>query len=173
MIGQDIASRMIDLARERAAVEEVEGRLSFICGEFESGGFVDEFDAVIFYDCLHHAEEERAAIASAYSALKPGGVLITHEPGEGYSTAPGSIEAMRLCGVAERDMPPHLIWRHAQEIGFRSFRLFPMLQELLEVFYYQPPLKTLRKGWRHRAKRIWKMAFTPSDRASAIMVLMK
>lgn len=173
MIGQDIASSMTDLARERAAVEEVEGRLSFICGDFESGGFVDEFDGVIFHDCLHHAEDVRAAIASAYRALKPGGVLITHEPGEGHSTAPGSIEAMRLYGVAERDMPPHLIWRHAQEIGFRSFRLFPMLQELLEVFYHQPPLKTLRKGWRHRAKRIWKMAFAPSDRASAIRVLMK
>jgi len=173
VVGQDIAEDMIALAKENKAQHGLDGALSFICDDYESISFDEEFDAVIFYDCLHHAEDERAALASAYRALKPGGILITHEPGEGHSAAPGSIEAMRLYGVNERDMPPHLILWHARELGFSSGRIFPMQHELIELFYRQPVPPFLSRKGQNRAKRVLGLAFRPSHKASALVVCTK
>jgi SAM-dependent methyltransferase len=173
VVGQDIAQDMVDLANENMAAQEIGKNLSFVCNDYEGTNFADEFDAVIFFDCLHHAEDERAALASAYRALKPGGMLITHEPGEGHSTAPGSIEAMELYGVKERDMPPHLILGHARELGFSSSRVFPMQHELIELFYREPiPPRYSKKG-RERAKRALNAAFRQAQRASSLIVMIK
>jgi SAM-dependent methyltransferase len=173
VVGQDIAKDMISLANQNKAEQRVGNGLSFVCSDYETSSFREEFDAVVFYDCLHHAEDERAALASAYRALKPGAILVTHEPGEGHSIAPGSLEAMRLYGVNERDMPPHLILRHARELGFRSGRVYPMQHDLMRFFYGEsvPPLLS-RKG-RARAKRALRLAFRPSHRASALVVCTK
>lgn len=173
VLGQDISEDMIDLARENQARQNVGDNLSFIGADYETIDLDGQFDAVVFFDCLHHAEDERAAIQSAYRALKPGGVLITHEPGEGHASAPGSVHAMELYGVTEKDMPPHLIIRHGVDAGFSSHRVYPMQHELMEMFYLSsiPPLFS-KAGWR-RARRILKAAFRPSDRASSIVVLTK
>lgn len=173
VVGQDIAEDMADLARENQARQNVGDNLSFVVSDFESVGIDNSFDAVVFFDCLHHAEDERAAIASAYRALKPGGLLITHEPGEGHSTAPGSIVAMELYGVTEKDMPPHLIIKHGREVGFVSHRIYPMQHLLLELFYLRPIPRLLSKSAWQRAKHILRTAFRPSDRASSIVVLTK
>lgn len=175
VVGQDISADMIALAEEGRAAEKAEtaARLSFRTSDFEGSPFEGEFDAVLFFDCLHHAEDERAALQSAFRALKPGGILLCHEPGEGHSVTPGSIAAMEQFGVSERDMPPHLIWDQGREVGFRSFRIFPMQEELLKIFYRQdvPPLLS-RKGLL-RARRVLRAAFRPSPRDSAITVLQK
>jgi hypothetical protein len=57
-----------------------------------------------------------------YRALRPGGIVITHEPGAGHSKSPDSIRAMELYGVTEKDMPPAHIRDLCREIGFSSFR---------------------------------------------------
>lgn len=173
VVGQDIAPDMIELANENKARQGVGDQLTFVCNDYEGTNFDQEFDAVIFFDCLHHAEDERLALASAYRALKPGGLLMTHEPGEGHSTAPGSLEAMKVYGVTERDMPPHLIIRHAEELGFSTSRIFPMQHELIELFYRDPTPPLLSRKGRHRAKRLYKLAFKPSNRASSLVVCVK
>ena len=174
VVGQDIAPDMIELAEENKAQHGVGDNLSFVCSDYEGLDFKEEFDAVIFFDCLHHAEDERAAIASAYNALKPGGILITHEPGEGHSVAPGSIEAMQIYGVDERDMPPHLIIRHARELGFSSWRVFPMQHDMIEVLYRQNVPKNLfSRVARERLKLIWQMAFRPSLRQGGVVICKK
>jgi len=174
VVGQDIAQDMVELADQNKAQHGVDGRLSFVCNDYESTAFDEEFDAVVFYDCLHHAEDERAALASAYRALKPGGVLITHEPGEGHADSPGSIEAMKLYGVSERDMPPHLILRHAEELGFTSSRVYPMQHDLIEFFYRDPiPKRRFSRAYRDRAKRAQTLAFRPSHRFSALVICTK
>ncbi|MBA3667254.1 MAG: class I SAM-dependent methyltransferase [Sphingomonas sp.] len=173
VVGQDISQDMIDLARQNQAQQYVDERLSFVCRDYEETDAHEEFDAVVFFDCLHHADDERAALASAYRALKPGGVVITHEPGEGHSIAPGSIEAMELYGVSERDMPPHLIIGHGKDIGFKKSRIYPMQDALLDILYRQPIPPRYSKAGRWRAKWVLDAAFRPSDRFSAIVVMTK
>ncbi|MGH6611609.1 MAG: class I SAM-dependent methyltransferase, partial [Burkholderiaceae bacterium] len=97
-------------------------QLEFIVSDYESMNFSEPFDCAVFYDSLHHAVDERAALASVYRALRPGGVLITHEPGAGHSTSPDAINAMKLYGVTEKDMPPAHIRDVCAEIGYSDFK---------------------------------------------------
>ncbi|MFN8496960.1 MAG: class I SAM-dependent methyltransferase [Anaerolineae bacterium] len=123
VVGQDIAPDMIALAEQNKTRYGAEN-VTFVVGDFEAMGFAGEFDCALFYDALHHAVDERAAIQKAFEALRPGGLCITVEPGEGHSQDPGSQEAMRLWGVTEKDMPPHHIIALAREIGFKTFKVF-------------------------------------------------
>lgn len=134
VIGQDIAPDMIDLANENKVRFGV-SNLQFCVSDYEDLPFSDEFDAAIFYDSLHHSVDERAAIRAVHRALKPGGVLITLEPGVGHATSPTSIDAAKKFGVTERDMPPRLILRAAKEVGFAQHcvKINPML--IHNLFY--------------------------------------
>lgn len=173
VVGQDIAQDMIDLAYENKRLNAIDGNLNFIRADYENLTFSNEFDCAIFFDCLHHADDELAAIRSAYNALRPGGVLLTHEPGEGHSTAPGSIEAMKLYGVNERDMPPSLIIRRGKEVGFRTSRVYPMQHELHTLFYGEVPPPLWSRAGFLRARRVIKLTFSPSHRASSIVAMIK
>jgi SAM-dependent methyltransferase len=122
--GQDIAPDMIQYAeRNRARYEAA--NLDFVLSDYESLNFSEPFDCAVFYDSLHHAVDERAALQSVFRALRPGGVLITHEPGSGHSKSPDSIRAMELYGVTEKDMPPIHIRDLCRTIGFSSFQFLP------------------------------------------------
>ncbi|HEX9391461.1 MAG TPA: class I SAM-dependent methyltransferase [Usitatibacteraceae bacterium] len=176
-VGQDISEDMLSLARENQA-ENAPGTsnsLSFILGDYENLDLAGQFDCAVFFDSLHHSDDEGAALRSAFKALKSGGTLITHEPGEGHSIAPGSVEAMKIYGVNERDMPPWLIMQRAKEIGFGNFNVVPMVHELNEIFYRDTarrPKLLSREGLR-LAERLLKLAFRPSMRASSIVVMQK
>jgi SAM-dependent methyltransferase len=124
VVGQDIAPDMIEYAeRNRARYEAAD--LEFVCSDYESLSFAEPFDCAVFYDALHHAVDEHAALASVFRALRPGGVLITHEPGAGPSTSPDSIRAMELYGVTEKDMPPSHIRDLCLKIGYSRFEFIP------------------------------------------------
>ena len=93
--GQDIAPDMLQYAeRNRARYEATD--LDFVLSDYESLNFTEPFDCAVFYDSLHHAVDERAALQSVFRALRPGGILITHEPGAGHSKSPDSLRAMEL-----------------------------------------------------------------------------
>ena len=124
VVGQDISSQAIELAREFAASEELDD-ISFIDGDYESLDFDNCFDNAVFFDSLHHSVDERQALESVYRALRPGGVCVTREPGVGHADAAASLTAIETYGVTERDMPPTLIARHAFEIGFRQVNVYP------------------------------------------------
>lgn len=173
VVGQDIAQDMIDLANQNKANHGLGANLSFVCRDYEETKAESEFDAVLFYDCLHHADDERAALKTAYRALKPGGIVITHEPGEGHSISPGSIEAMEVFGVSERDMPPHLIISQGKAVGFKSSRIYPMQHDILEILYRHPVPPRWSKAGRWRARWAVDAAFNPSDKLSAIVVMTK
>jgi SAM-dependent methyltransferase len=121
VIGRDICPDMIALAeqnRDRMAADSA----LFEVGDYESMPYRNEFDAVLFYDALHHAEDEHSALTAAYAALRPGGICLTVEPGEGHAAA--SVHAARMFGVTEKDMPPHHIIAIGRAVGFRQFRVF-------------------------------------------------
>lgn len=175
VVGQDIAPDMIALAEENRRLHAPDHALRFLCSDFEAMDFENQFDAAIFFDCLHHADDELSAIRSVYRALKPGGVLITHEPGDGHSTNPVSVEAMRLYGVNERDMPPRLIMQRGREVGFTDMHFMPMPHDLIDIFYTRrsfPKRKISKRRWR-MTRRLLKLVFDPDPGASAIVVMTK
>jgi SAM-dependent methyltransferase len=173
VVGQDIAPDMIDLAQRNSEINAIQHKASFVLGDYETLEFSERFDCAVFFDSLHHADEPQLAIACAYRALKSGGTLITHEPGEGHSTAPWSIQATEKFGVNERDMPPHLIADYARAAGFRAIRVFPMQHDVHEVFYGAPPPRLFSRKGLHLARRVVSMLFAPNMRAGAIVVMTK
>jgi len=134
VVGQDIAPDMIEYARQNKARYEAP-ELEFVVSDYESLAFDDPFDCAVFYDSLHHAVDERAALASVYRALRPGGVLVTHEPGLGHSLNPDSIQAMKLYGVTEKDMPPAHIRDLCMSIGFSRFEFLVDPTEAVLALY--------------------------------------
>lgn len=78
--------------------------------DFEHLPFVEEFDTVVFYDCLHHSDDEVLALRGAYAALKPGGVCITLEPGRGHHATADSIHASETLGTTEPTCHPASSW---------------------------------------------------------------
>lgn len=173
VVGQDIAPDMIDLAQRNSEINGMQHKTHFVLGDYETLDFSESFDCAVFFDSLHHAEDAQLAISSAYRALKPGGILITHEPGEGHSTAPWSVQAMKDFGVTERDMPPHLIADYAVAAGFGQMRVLPMQHDIHETFYgRKPPRLFSRKGLR-LATRVLSMLFKPSMRRGSIVVITK
>ena len=173
VVGQDIAPGMIDLAKRNKQRHGVE-QLEFVVSDYESLRFESEFDGAVFYDSLHHADDEAAALVSAWRALKPGGVLVTHEPGAGHSRQPASIEAMRRYGVNEKDMPPSKIFELGRRAGFRQFESFVDPTEMLLAFSGLNPSTGGRVSgakWK-RAVRVARQMLPNSSRG-AICVLYK
>ncbi|MFM9038183.1 MAG: class I SAM-dependent methyltransferase [Actinomycetota bacterium] len=115
----DIAPEMVTMQTENARRYNVELEASLVT-DFEHLPFENEFDVVVFYDCLHHSDDEVLALRSAFRALRPGGICVTLEPGVGHSNSDMSRNAADNLGVNERDMPPSLIIASARSAGFSN-----------------------------------------------------
>lgn len=152
--GQDIAPDMIRYAERNRDRYEARN-LDFIVSDYESMRFDETFDCAVFYDSLHHAVNERAALQSVYRALRSGGILITHEPGAGHSKSADSLRAMELYGVTEKDMPPAHIRDLCREIGFSKFE-FRLDPTLAVISVYGINLATLQ----HQARAWWRRPIT-------------
>jgi SAM-dependent methyltransferase len=132
VVGQDLVPEAIEAGR-RLKRENGLDNLDFVAGDYESLGFREEFDVVVFFDCLHHAVDEVAALASAYRALKPGGICITSEPGRGHARRSRAV--MAEFGTTERDMHPAKIVRAGKKVGFRGASVHPHAQYLYIALY--------------------------------------
>ena len=139
VVGQDIAPDMIELARQNQWRSQVGDNLTFLVADYEDMEFADEFDAAIFFDSLHHAVDDEAALRMAYRSLRPGGVCITSEPGEGHARNPASLQATERFQVTEKDMPARRIIRAARKTGFKDFRTFPHLSAWAQLMYRPAP----------------------------------
>lgn len=132
VVGQDLVPEAIEAARSLKQQNGLDN-LDFVVGDYESLGFKEEFDIVVFFDCLHHAVDEVSALASAYRALKPGGIVVTSEPGRGHERRSAAVVAE--FGVTERDMHPAKIIRAAKQVGFRKFNVVPRASYLYISLY--------------------------------------
>ena len=124
VVGVDIAPAMISAAEEMNRRDHVE-KVRFMVADYEDLNFKEEFDTAVFFDALHHAEDERLALQKTYQALRTGGVLVCSEPGEGHSLSEAAIDAVKRFGVTEKDMPPRHIMELGRQIGFREFACYP------------------------------------------------
>ncbi len=143
--GVDISEDSISYANKRKEGEKL-GNLNFIVSDYEDLKFNEEFDAVVFFDSLHHSVDEALAIKMAFGSLKKGGVCITSEPGKGHSKQPTSINAMEKFNVTEKDMPPGKIIKLAKKVGFKRFKVLPH-QFFLSKGIYNSVIKTDRSIW--------------------------
>ncbi|HQW39421.1 MAG TPA: methyltransferase domain-containing protein, partial [Usitatibacteraceae bacterium] len=148
--GQDIAPDMI-AAAEAARDREALANLRFVSSDYESLAFAGEFDGALFFDSLHHAVDEEAALAGAYRALRPGGVLVTHEPGEGHAANPATQAAVARYGVTEKDMPPRHIVAVARRVGFSAGRILVNSERLVRLGMGIGETGLLGRLARHRA----------------------
>jgi SAM-dependent methyltransferase len=130
--GVDVAPEAIELARSADLFTDATPP-RFEVAAAESLPFRSEFDVVVYFDALHHVDDEAAAIASAFRALRPGGALITSEPGRGHHDA--SRDAVERYGVTEKDMPAHRIAQLAQAAGFADVAIHPRADELGQLLY--------------------------------------
>jgi SAM-dependent methyltransferase len=152
VLGVDIAPDMIEQAR--AANARVD-RLAFLVCDYEELPLEDEFDCAVFYDALHHAVEEAAALRGAYQALKPGGVCITSEPGAGHHLSPEARAAVARYNVTEKEMPPDHIIALGRRAGFRSFRVYPHAFDLhLNLYQRDPEQAAPPDRWPRWLKRV-------------------
>lgn len=139
VVGVDVCADAIALTEANPLFPD-EKRPTFQVADVEKLSFRDEFDAVVFFESLHHAVDEKAALESAFRALKPGGVCLVSEPGVGHHKR--SREIIEQYDVTEKDMPPRLVIRHARAIGFRKWRTFPRADHLGR-FLFQPRWQAL------------------------------
>lgn len=133
VVGQDIAPDMIHYACVNKQRYQVDNAV-FSVSDYEDMPYSEEFDCAVFFDSLHHAENERLALENTYRALKPGGVCITREPGEGHSTTEAARIVTQKYGVTEKDMPPEKIMGIAREVGFRKASAYPLWDVVIDIW---------------------------------------
>ncbi|GAB5559958.1 MAG: hypothetical protein SynsKO_16050 [Synoicihabitans sp.] len=110
--------------------------LTFQVADYEELSADDaSFDAAIFFSSLHHAEDEQAAMTTAYRLLKPGGMLIAFEPGSGHGGTASSRRAVEEFGVHEKDMPIAKIVALGQAAGFSRHLKLPEPWDFLRTVY--------------------------------------
>lgn len=134
VVGIDISPDAIGIAEQLRRDRQIPNA-SFRVADYEEVTIEPAADYVIFHDALHHAESEDAALRAAYAALKPGGLMICIEPGDGHSQSPGSLHAVQEFGVHEKDMPPRKIIRHARAAGFRRHLVLPWPWDHMRLLY--------------------------------------
>jgi SAM-dependent methyltransferase len=161
VVGQDVSAHAIQLARENPLFHELPRSPEFVVCDFEALPYTEAFDAVVFFHALHHALDERKALAAAWRALRPGGVLVAAEPGVGHSKA--ARELTERYDVTDRDMPPRLLLRLGRQAGFRKGRSYPHAQAVGAAIYR-------RRGWVAWAYTNFHLLFA---RRSGITVLFK
>ncbi len=76
----DISSKMIELAKEKAAAANI-GNVSFAQGDiFDEEYKFESFDAILAFNMLHTVPDPQAVMQRIYELLKPEGLVITVTP---------------------------------------------------------------------------------------------
>lgn len=154
--GQDVSEEALVLARDNPPWPD-SGAIEFVCSDFESLDLKEQFDAVVFYGSLHHAEDELGAIRSAFEALKPGGVFVSIEPGKGHEEQ--SRHVIEEYHVGDRDMPPTLQIRRGKEVGFQAHEVYVHPAQAHRLLYgSEDALPGQRWMWRIPGARLAALA---------------
>src|SRR5258706_11835779 len=132
VVGTDVAPDAIRLAETHRMFADG-SQPQFLEADSESLAFESAFDVVIFFDSLHHAIDEAAALRSAYRALRPGGICVALEPGWGHRRKSKTIDAQ--FDVTDKDMPPSYICRVGRRVGFGRCHTLPAPQHLGKLLY--------------------------------------
>lgn len=83
--GIDLSAQAVQVARRFASEDPFQsqrGPLAYLDGDFFSVDVLAEasFDAVVFLGALHHFPDQSATLNRVVQLLKPGGIVVVHEP---------------------------------------------------------------------------------------------
>jgi SAM-dependent methyltransferase len=137
VVGQDVNAKAVELARNHPMSCDLAPPPAFVQSDFGQLPFDNEFDAVIFFDSLHHSIDMQLVIASAFRALKHGGMLIASEPGCGHAAK--SREFVRKWDVTDRDSPPSFVRALGRASGFSAGYIYPHANTLGSALYESSP----------------------------------
>ena len=132
VVGVDVSPDAIALATSRPLFRDGPTP-RFLVADSERLAFSEEFDAVVFFDSLHHAIDDAAALDGACRALKRGGVCIALEPGRGHARKSRQVDD--AYDVTDKDMPPSRVCRVGRRVGFSRARVVPAPQHLGKALY--------------------------------------
>jgi SAM-dependent methyltransferase len=119
VVGVDISERMIDIARERAAQENVP--VTFEIADLEELDLERRnFDGAMIFDALHHCPRYDLVLQRACALLKPGGFLLVMEPSWLHLVSANARAATRTYGVTELGFTRFGLRRTLRRAGFRS-----------------------------------------------------
>jgi SAM-dependent methyltransferase len=164
VVATDVSPGAIQLAQSHPTFRQ--GALpEFRVADAEQLPFDAEFDVVVFFDSLHHAVNEQAALQSAWRALVPGGICVMLEPGWGHHRKSQEVEEAHE--VTEKDMPPHYLRRLGKRAGFKRCRIYPAPHHLGKALF---PAQAVRVAWPWKLLTFGPMKYLT---ALAIMVLYK
>ncbi len=145
--GYDVTAMDISLDMIRSAKRiHSQSSLDFIVGDFENVPVASTFDAVVSYGSLHHCANLSSALRGCWQALKPNGLLILMEPGEGHSDTETSLKFTAEYGLTERSLPPGLLKSTLHTIGFRDVQTIPWLS----LFSAWPMIAPDQRSWKYR-----------------------
>jgi len=142
VVGIDLSIDMIRSARRVRS----RSNLEFVVGDCESIPTTAAFDVITSYSSLHHVDNISSALASCKKSLKPNGVLIVMEPGEGHAESENSQCEKAKYGVTEQSLPPGLICSNLETLGYHDIEVIPWL-----AFFLGPlsvPIEN--KSWKYR-----------------------
>ncbi|MGF1580106.1 MAG: class I SAM-dependent methyltransferase [Gemmataceae bacterium] len=123
MTGIDISERMIEIARERTLLENVEA--DFHVADMEEFELEKrDFNGVLLFDCLHHCPQYEKVLQRAAQHLQPGGVLLMMETTWLHRYSPHAREHSRQFGVTEQGFTRGQIRRGLQKAGFHGIKQF-------------------------------------------------
>lgn len=137
VVGQDVNAKAVEAARDQPMFRDLPLPPVFVQSDFEQLPFANEFDAVVFFDSLHHSTDIQAAIRTAFRALKKGGMLIASEPGKGHAAK--SREFMKKWDVTDTDTPPSLVRSLGRAAGFSAGYVYPHAETLGPALYRSSP----------------------------------
>jgi 2-polyprenyl-3-methyl-5-hydroxy-6-metoxy-1,4-benzoquinol methylase len=137
VVGYDISPGMIEIAREQAAHEGLDGT-RFEVADMEHLELDHSFDACLVYDGLHHSDRPDLVLRCARSGLRGGGRLLLAEPN--WKHRYGGRGASDEWGTHELGYSTRRLKRLARSAGFVDLERFHNNRLRL---YSNAPLDTL------------------------------
>lgn len=117
VVGVDISERMIEIARERSARDNVAAE--FVVGDMDDLDLGrSDFDAALYFDCLHHCPRYVEALKRTAAHLRPGGHVLLLETTWLHRFSPHARQVTREYGLTELGFTRRQLRRALSDAGF-------------------------------------------------------